>query len=263
MENLPRPRPLTAKDFFQLEQCQCGKNLFRYHNTSKNEFIAKCGIPKEEYDLKSMKWTLSKKQPCSSFYAYYGERPVFEEIKNVLIRRARTVAPDKDRVLEEKLRLLFQFATVSNHSSTLDEINILVRKSLKKDPRKVSETLEEYRKRVFTEKIVDMDLFEEPVEVFKPVVYISHPVLERNKKIKAKRPAKQKKISSFIVVPDDENEATENGEESDRESDSERELSDYDDTEPEVIEDLEEVLEEPEELGDDYDDECGEFSDYN
>lgn len=260
MENRPRPRPLTAKDFFQLEQCQCGKSLFRYHNTSKNEYIAKCSIPKEEYDIKTRKWVATKKQPCNTLYAYYGERPIFEEIKNVLIRRARTVAPCKDKILEEKLRLLFRFATVSNHSSTLDEINILVRRSLKKEPRKASEPLEDYRKRVFSEKIIDLSNQEEPPEVFKPVVYVSHPVLERNKKIKAKRPVKQKKISSFIVVSDDENEATENGEESDPDSDSERELSDYDDTE---IEETEEVQEEQEEFDDDYDEEGCEFSDYD
>ena len=57
-------------DFFELEECKCNKPLFRFHDTSKNTYIAKCAYTTIEYDLKLKSWVTSKKQPCD-FIGYY------------------------------------------------------------------------------------------------------------------------------------------------------------------------------------------------
>ena len=273
-----RPVPLTKKDFFEIEECKCGKTPFKYHNTSKNEFILKCNTPPEEYDLKTRKWTKCKRQPCDLLCAYYGERPIFEQIKKTLIKRA-SAQTDYNKVLEEKLRLLFQFVTISNHTSTLDEINILVKNNLKKEPRKTYyspspshfmpivgyETLEDYRDRIFSEKIIDRTTFIEP-EHHESVVFVESPYLERKVVVRRKtpkvvKPSKPVKLNNnFIVVSDDESECSEVNEQSDNETETSRDLSDYEDVE-ELAEEIEEVYEE--ENYDDYDDAGGGEDDYD
>ena len=268
-----RPVPLTKKDFFEIEECKCGKTPFRYHNTSKNEFILKCNTPPEEYDLKLRKWTKCKRQPCDLLCAYYGERPIFEQIKKTLIKRANAHT-DYNKILEEKLRLLFQFVTISNHTSTLDEINILVKNNLKKESRKTYyspspgyfmpivgyETLEDYRDRIFSEKIIDRTTGEE-VTHHDPVVFVESPYIERTV---LRKPPKVSKLvkpiksnNNFIVVSDDESECSEINEQSDNETETSRDLSDYED-----IEELgEEIYEE--ENYDDCDDAGGGEDDYD
>ena len=131
-----KPTILTKKDFFQIEECNCGKNPFKYHDSSKNVYTSKCSYTREEYDLKTKKWVHSKKQPCNFYCVYYAERPIFKEINKTLIKKAQKI-PDKDLVLEEKLRLLFRFVFISNHTSTLDEINVLVQHNLRRETRKI------------------------------------------------------------------------------------------------------------------------------
>jgi hypothetical protein len=174
MKENVEPTILTKKDFFQIDECNCGKNPFRYTDVSKNVYVAKCPLMKEEYDIKTKTWISSKKQPCNFYCKYYGPRPVFEEVKNTLIRKANVIQ-DKNVLLEQKLRLLFRFVFVSRHTATLDEINILVKNSLRREPRKeyyfpspghlrIShyESLEDYRDRIFSKKIVDLSNLPEP-----------------------------------------------------------------------------------------------------
>jgi hypothetical protein len=261
MENRARPKPLTAKDFFQLDECHCGKNLFRYHNVSKNEYIAKCNTAREEYDLKSRHWTISKKQPCDFFYAYYAERPVFKDIKNTT-KKTKQLKINKDKLLEEKLKSLFNFVFISNHTCTLDEINITVKLNLRREPLKSDETLKEYQARIFSEKIVDLGHLQDLPEPHEPVVYFSHAFLDRNKTVKKKSKIIKTK-SSFIVVSDEDSFENAHGDESEQETSSCRELSDYEDIEEiEQQTDHEETFEENEEPADDYDD-AGDFSDYD
>jgi hypothetical protein len=261
MENQSRPKPLTSKDFFQLDECHCGKSLFRYHNISKNEYIAKCATAPEEYDIKLKKWVNSKKQPCKCFYAYYAERPVFKDI-TPKIKKNRQLRQNKDQLLEDQLKSLFNFVFISNHSATLDEINIIVRLNLRREPLRSLETLLQYQSRIFSEKIIDLSHLQDPVEQFNPVVYLSHPFLVRNKMVK-KKSTKLKTKSSFIVVSDDESNNTACDNDSEPDTESLRELSDYEDTESVCQQtDQEETFEEAEEQIDDYDD-AGDFSDYD
>ena len=39
-ENKVRPQILTKKDFFQIEECYCGKNPFRYTDVTNNIYVA-------------------------------------------------------------------------------------------------------------------------------------------------------------------------------------------------------------------------------
>ena len=89
MKENVKPAVLTKKDFLQIEECNCGKNPFKYHDVSKNMFVVKCNTTKEDFDLKTKKWIPSKKPPCDMHCVYYGERPVFEEVKNTLVKRAQ------------------------------------------------------------------------------------------------------------------------------------------------------------------------------
>ena len=258
---------LTKKNFFQIDECHCGKSPFRYHNSSKNIFIVKCNTRKEEYDLKTRKWVLNKKQPCNLHCAYYGERVVLEEVKNKLILKAKTSYICKDKILEEKLRLLFQFVFVSNHSSTLDEINILVKNSLKEEPRKKGESLEDYEERVFSKKIVDLSHIEPVKPKINDVVFLDVTKIlkidkinkienkENNAFVRKPRNVKKPILSSrFIVVSDDDISTNDPENESDRDSESDRELSDYDTEDEKFITEEVEEPEEPEDLDGSYDD---------
>ena len=291
------PAILTKKDFLQIEECHCGKSPFRYHNTSRNIMVAKCSLPTEEYDTKQKKSVLAKKQPCNFYCVYYGERPIFEEIKNKLITTAQKI-PDRNKALEEKLKLLFSFVFVSNHTSTLDEINILVENNLRKEPRKTYyfpcignlrvshyESLGDYRDRIFSEKIVDYGYMPKTIKKEKPTVFID---LQKilglpafaPEEPKTPEPPKPKKVvttkvttkigSKFIVVSDESSSENDSDNESDKlsdyscdlETDEIDEIEETEETEEtDEIEEIEEI-EETEDHYDDYD-EGGEYDDYD
>ena len=276
-ENI-RPELLTKKDFFQIDECYCGKHPFRYLNVSKNQHFAKCNYTKEEYDPREQKMVAAKKQPCTFYCAFYDSRPVFQEIKNTLIKKV-SVTLDRDSALEEKLKLLFRFVFISNHTSTLDEINILVKNSLRREPRKVYyfpspghlrishyEPLEEYRDRIFSKKIIDLsnlstekELITKKPSWLRELLGRKEPVVVAQKK-KVVQPKKKKSGSRFIVVEEhDDNES--GSEESENElSDygSENELEDPDETEAVVDEETESIFEDEPEAFDD----CDENDDY-
>ena len=41
---------LTHSDFFDLDECDCCKPLFKFHDSTRNVFIAKCAYVEKEYD---------------------------------------------------------------------------------------------------------------------------------------------------------------------------------------------------------------------
>jgi hypothetical protein len=204
----------TKNDFLEIEDCKCGKRVFKYNNTTKNIFIAKCGYCSDEYDSKSKKWIKSKKKICNFLAMYHGPRPVFAEIKNKVFAPPRP-PQDPNKILEEQLRVLFKFLFVSSHTSTLDEINLLVRLKLKRKERIIyyfptttwymkeshRESFEDYHTRIFSQEIIDLS-------------YIPPPVIKFTKKTKK---TVIHSISKFIITESD----PESGSDSDSESDSE------------------------------------------
>ena len=158
---------ITKKQWCSIEECDCGGNVFKYHDTTKNVMVAKCGIFRKiiEIDPKTKKkvWIVSKKQPCDFNYQYLGSRPEYSNtilnIKNRNIFKDEAVKFDATRIIpgpsiygikkkvlnyvkndyntiEERLKALFSFLVVSRYSSTIQQIDDIVVNNLKKEPRK-------------------------------------------------------------------------------------------------------------------------------
>jgi hypothetical protein len=261
-------RFLTKFAFDDLTECECGKKLFRYHNTSTNVFYAKCS----NYDIKSKK---NKLPVCGIAWSYADMRPVFKEIQQKLVFY-NFKETNLDKILEEKLKVLFKFLYVSNHSSTLDEINILVKNSLKREPRKTFyypsighfnrishyEAFEDYEQRIFSKKIVDLNYITIP-KVEQPTYFIESPFLPKLNKIKpvklVKDVPKRPKVCNFINTFEEETEEKYNSE-SENSDYEDKENSDYeeigeageaDDADEEIEEiEVDEEIDEAEDYGD-------------
>jgi hypothetical protein len=251
---------LTKNDFDELCECDCGKPFIRYHNSSKNIFYAKCANVEEEYDFKTKKWIICKKQPCDNNFSYHGSRPIFKEIEHVINKKYT-----KPENIEERLRILFKFLFVSKLSSTLQEIDLIVKNKLNREPRKTFyypttdlfmkvshlESYEEYHDRIFSKKIILNYPAQEPVKENKPILLVDHPIihdlLNRMKhrpivKKPVKKPVKKER-NNFIEVLEqdsDSNSESERSDDSESESDSNKDDSDYEDTETEIINDFDE-----------------------
>jgi hypothetical protein len=244
-KNKVLPKVLSKQAFDDTTECYCGKNLFRFHNTSKNIHIGKCAYIKEEYDTKTKKWVLSKKQPCSLFICYNSTRPVFAQIEN---KKTINVYQDKN-TLEDHLRRLFDFLMVTDRTSIIQEIDLIVKYNLRRQPRKTFyfptttlfmkvshlESYEDYRKRIFSRKIIDYEPKEKVV----------------------KNELAPERISVFdeIELSDSESEESELSEEEISDTEIESELSELSEEEIEAeIEEIEEVFDTvDEEIGDDFD----------
>jgi hypothetical protein len=273
MATLTRPKPVTKEYFYECNECFCGKEPFKYHDVSKNIYIRKCkNIPKE-LDLKTKEWVDSKKQPCGFNIAYHAERPVFKEIQKVINNTFNIKSS-----LESRLKSLFRFLEVSSHSSTLQEIDIIVQYTLNRPPRKIfyfptttlfmkeshRESYKDYQDRIFSEKIVDRS-HELLPKVVKPVVKKPNKRVVVKKSVKPVVKKDPGSISQFIEVTDSEHSDSDSDSDSekDRESDSgesensfpdlESEESDLESTgEEEPLDELDNFEEEP--IDDTYED---------
>jgi len=212
-----KQKVLTKYAFDEIEDCYCGKPVFKYQNISTNVYFAKCANTKEEYDIKTRKWVVSKKQPCNLNCVFYGERPVFKEIKN-----ETNFKSERKISLENNLRSLFRFLYISTRSTTIQEIDIIVQYTLKRQPRKIYyypsigqmrishyESYEDYEKRIFSEKIVDRRETIKTVDI-KPLKVI------KQKQIKIKEEP------LFVEIPEKDSDSDSNSDsESDSDTDSE------------------------------------------
>ena len=142
--------------------------------------------------------------------------------------------------------LIFQYLFVSNHSSTIQEIDLIVKYNLKRETRKIfyypsighlrvshRETYEDYRDRIFSKKIIDLENI-----LIKPTII----------KIKSN------KINNFVDVIEEECISEESRSNSESESDTDKEDSDYEsEVEVDNESEIESVIEEP---VSDYESEC-------
>jgi len=239
---------LTKEEFFDIEECECGKPVFKFHNTSKNIHVMKCMSTSQEYDLKTKKWVLAKKQPCKMYNIYKGEPGVIYKLE-----KRETVKENKPPNLKEKLVSLFNFLPLSDYLSTLQEIDILVKNNLKREPRKTFfnnnvpelESYNDYRNRIFSEEIVDRD-----------ILIIKKPVKKPVKKQIVKKPVL--KINDFVDVSESESDNSDTNSECSREysdTDSDKQDSDY-------SEEHSEISEYEQDFDDDCSDDFGAESDY-
>lgn len=252
---------VTKHQYDQIEECNCGGPVLKYHNTSRNEFIAKCGYFKKiieiDKETKRKIWIAPKRVACDWRVMYAGERPVFKVINNILkktpeIQKSLNV----NERLEEQLRVLFLFLHVSNHSSTLDEINILVKNNLIREPKTPLETFREFEERIFSKKIIDLSHTIELPQPEKSVVFIDLPFLHRENlpprppRIIPKNYYKPATVSQFIEIEQSDHE-----EESDQEETDTEQSRNSDDDDNDEQSDFESVFDEPvEEDEDPFDD---------
>ena len=257
-------RFVTRQVYDDTEECNCGGPIFKFHNTSRNVFVAKCGYFKKiieiDKETKRKIWIAPKKVACDWRITYNAERPVFKEINKILIKRVADNKKNVNEQLEERLKVLFRFLYVSNHASTLDEIDILVKNNLLREPRKTfyypttsyfmrishRETFEEYERRIFSKKIIDLSASVTEIVTDKSFTFHDLPFLRSSVKTQQTVVIKRPKViaSQFVEVTD---------EDSDQETNvSESELSETEESETEEIErgqsDFESVFDEPEEI---------------
>jgi len=232
---------ITFEQYNSINECNCGGPVFKYHNTSKNTYHIKCGYFKKILEISKdnhkKTWIAPKKPSCGLNITYNGPRPIFKEINQKIIKHFEYHQKDIHKKLEDQLKLLFSFLIISKNSATLDEINILVKNNLLREPRKTYylvstgrflkishyESFEEYRDRIFSKKIVN----HHNVELIQPIV---KPIVNNVNKKKIK--PKKEEFSQFIIVSDDEasednSEASESADSSDSETDDDRGESDF------------------------------------
>jgi hypothetical protein len=253
---------ITFEQYKSINECKCGGPVFKYHNSSKNTYHVKCGYFKKVLETcketSKKVWVVPKKINCDWSSVYNGPRPVFKEINEKIIKHVEKNQKDIHKKLEDQLKILFSFLIVSKNSATLDEINILVKNNLLREPRKTFylvstgrflrvshyESFEEYRDRIFSKKIVN-HFIPEVTSIIQPIV---KPVVVK----KTVKPKKEE-ISQFIIVSDDEasdeNSETSESEKSDSETDDDRDESDF-----ESVVDFEEIDEFEETEYNDYED---------
>ena len=213
---------ITKNEYDSIDECNCGGPIFKYHDTTRNKFIVKCGYFRKIIDFdkitKRKLWITPKKSACDWMCVYNGERPVFKEINNTLVKSIGINNKNIHEQLQEKLKVLFKFLYVSTHSSTLDEINILVKFNLLREPIKTfyfpttdlkmiseRESFQDYEKRIFSERIVDLS-----ESIKKPVLNTSNNELKmpflRGTKYIAPTITKKKiqiKSSQFVEVTEE------------------------------------------------------------
>jgi len=257
---------VTKREYDELEECNCGGPILKFHNTSSNVFTAKCGYFKKiieiDKETKRKVWITPKRPACNWRVSYPGERPVFKEINKVLIKSVTTQTKNVNEQLEEKLKLLFRFLHVSNYSSTLNEIDILVKNNLVREPRLkvynetlklfVPETFQDYEKRIFSKKIIDLSYTKSPPKIETSFTFYDLPCLRRNENIAPTTPPSiSHKPCNFVEVTEEVEETDDSSEESEIESQVE---SDQEEDFDRGDSDFESVFDDPVEDTDNYED---------
>jgi hypothetical protein len=225
---------VTKREYDELEECNCGGPILKFHNTSSNVFTAKCGYFKKiieiDKETKRKVWITPKRPACNWRVSYPGERPVFKEINKVLIKSVAKQTKNVNEQLEEKLKLLFKFLHVSNHSSTLNEIDIVVKNNLVREPRLlifnetlklfVPETFQDYEKRIFSKKIIDLSYTKSLPKIETSFTFYDLPCLRRNENIAPTTPPPSisRKPCNFVEVTEEVEETDDSSEESEIES---------------------------------------------
>ena len=266
---------ISKQEYDQIDECKCGGPVFKFHNTSNNSFIAKCGYFKKIIEInKESKWKIwitPKKTSCEWRVMYAGMRPVFKEINKILVKSINISKKNIHEQLEEKLKVLFKFLHVSSHSSTLNEIDILVKNNLIREPRLTFyqsdsklishyESFVDYEKRIFSKKIIDIGYTVIIPKIDTSIIFVDSPFLHRNTEITPRTPSptvnknkKKNTISQFVEI---ESESEETDEETDKEieqansetesrqdteEDFDRDQSDFESVFDEILEETEEV----------------------
>ena len=154
----------------KMVQCNCGGKLNKWNNISDNTFHVMCAKPKYECDLKAKKWTKPsvRRRSCGYHKIFKGGKShEFSEKISLKEELPPKKYKFKAHTLEEDLRQKFKYLLLSGHSGTLQQIDIIVKQKLKREPRRKyyngqhnaflydEEDIEVYYKRIFSQKIID------------------------------------------------------------------------------------------------------------
>lgn len=261
---------ITKKAYDAIDECECGGPIFKYQNTSSNVYYIQCGYFNKVLEIdkfsKKKLWIDPKKKSCNWRCVYHGSRPEYPEIQKRVVEFVERIEPDPDKALERKLNLLFKFLMISKNSSTLDEINILVKNNLFREPRKIYyypsighmrvshyESFEDYYERIFSKKIIDLSILQQPNKEIK--------IPQKQKVVKTKK--SNTFIESQFIVTSDAEECSDNeSERSDSDESEHSHNSDYSDvSDKDDKDDTEEVLSEG--FYEEAESECYDEEDYN
>lgn len=158
---------ISIEEWIDYEQCDCGGPIFKYHDTTSNVYVVKCGHVKETLDIKTRIWNKSKKQPCNFINIYRSDQPKYDNL--IIPIREKYPEYDPHKSLFNNLEFLFNFYFLAKKDITIQEINSLVKFKLGRKIRMVyylvtagpilleshREPMEDYQKRIFSIPIID------------------------------------------------------------------------------------------------------------
>ena len=164
---------ISQQEWVDLDECECGGPLFKFHDTSVNIFVVKCGHVKEtlEFETRTKKklWFISKKQPCGFMCISSSEKPDYSYFKKQEVVKEIITSESVNKKLELVLRDLFKYYFLNKRETIIQEINLIVKYKLFRKPRITyylpttelllreshKESIEDYRVRIFSIPIVD------------------------------------------------------------------------------------------------------------
>jgi hypothetical protein len=167
---------ITQQEWIELDECECGGPLFKFHDVATNIFVVKCGHVKEtlEFETKTKKklWFISKKQPCGFMCICINEKPDYSSFKKQETVKEIITSESVNKKLEENLRDLFKYYFLNKRETIIQEINLIVKYKLFRKPRITyylpttelllreshKESIEDYRTRIFSIPIVDKSI---------------------------------------------------------------------------------------------------------
>ena len=239
---------ISLDDYNDYSECECGGPLFKYHDSTRNVFVVKCGYVKETLDMKTKTWSKSKKQPCSFVNIHKSDSPDYNNL--VLPQRERVLPENPHENLRENLESLFKFYKLAKKDITIQEINSLVKFKLNRKTRIIyylvtagpvlmeshRESMDDYYSRIFS----------------RPIINIPYSI---TKNIPKNTPITKKKNKSHFIETElnsDSGSESEYSEKSDSdysESDSETDLPTECQISEEILDDLEnlDLYDEPDE----------------
>ena len=225
---------ITLQEWLQAELCECGGPIFKYHDTTSNIYVLKCGLITEKLDIKTKTLIKSKKQPCSFNIIHKGDKPDYSNLQIPVRKKQEKI--DHNAILAENLESLFKFYFLAKKDITIQEINSLVKFKLNRNIRKIyylvtagpilkeshREPMEEYHSRIFSLPIIDRS-------IKKSII----PIIQRQTKKKLKKERKSQFIETDLTETD-----YSSGTDSDNSSDSSSDTTESHENECQINDDL-------------------------
>lgn len=151
---------ITYDEWLNTETCICDGNILKYHDSSNDCYVLKCGITKDDFDMKKKEYVKNKYQPCNYFAVHLkntnNQKKESEENTNNPKKNIEVIKnPNKD--LEENIKRLFNVYFSTKRLGILREINITVRNKLHRKAQ-YEEKVEDFYKRIFSREIIDKSI---------------------------------------------------------------------------------------------------------